>query len=192
MVAAILEREAAEKAATEKTAAETAKRVASENAVADQKAVADKAAADKAVSPLLVSPLLASPLFVASRAASDKEFKPENFEPSPSKAKAAEQAEERRSIRRRSDAPNLYSSDDAPIATDEASLLLQVLPQELKAMLQPIDVHKSGIIEWEEFLAFALPSGLDYDRVRQLWQQLISGPTRATSAEVEVMSSPPQ
>eukprot|EP00966_Prymnesium_polylepis_P033832 786416-Prymnesium_polylepis.1 len=56
--------------------------------------------------------------------------------------------ERRSSIRRRSDAPELYPSDEPP----EQALQLKELPPELKAHLQPIDVDDSGTVEWEEFL----------------------------------------
>eukprot|EP00966_Prymnesium_polylepis_P034807 809252-Prymnesium_polylepis.1 len=75
-------------------------------------------------------------------------------------AVADSDAKERRSsIRRRSDAPALYPCDEQP----EPSLQLEALPPELKAQLQLIDVDSSGTVEWEEFLAFALPSGVCYD-----------------------------
>ena len=68
-----------------------------------------------------------------------------------------------------------------------ASLQLAGLPQELQELFKLIDVDNSGSIEWEEFLAFALPSGADYGRINQLWLQLLSGQAATIAAEVEAM-----
>eukprot|EP00966_Prymnesium_polylepis_P121374 2805026-Prymnesium_polylepis.1 len=94
----------------------------------------------------------------------------------------------RSSFRRRSDAPALYPRDEQP----EASLQLESLPPELKVLLQPIDVDSSGTVEWEEFLAFALPSGVCYERIRHLWLQLNGEQAGAYVAEVKALSPAPQ
>ena len=99
-------------------------------------------------------------------------------------AAASNATERRSSIRRRSDAPELYPSDEPP----EPALQLEALPSELKAHLQPIDADNSGTVEWEEFLAYALPSGLEFNRIRQLWKQLSSDQAGAFYAEVKAMA----
>ena len=42
-------------------------------------------------------------------------------------------------------------------------------------------------VEWQEFLAFALPSGKSYGHIKQLWEQLLGGQASSVAAEVEAM-----
>ena len=68
-----------------------------------------------------------------------------------------------------------------------ASLQLSGLPQGLRELFKQIDVDNSGSVDQEEFLAFALPSGADYERISQLWLQLLGGQAAAVAAEMEAM-----
>ena len=68
-----------------------------------------------------------------------------------------------------------------------ASLQLAGLPQGMQELFKQIDVDSSGSVEWDEFLAFALPLGADYGHIKQLWQQLSGWQATAVAAELEVM-----
>ena len=105
----------------------------------------------------------------------------------------------RRSVRRRSDAAALYLSDtkavplvDVHAAEVTPSLQLGTLPEWLSAILTVVDVDASGSIEWEEFLAFALSSGLDYGRIKKLWHQLLNNETSDAAAEFQGMKGQAQ
>ena len=105
---------------------------------------------------------------------------------------AQSRTQSRTSIRRRSDAPLLYTSAGLSAAEPEQPLQLSMLPSGLVELLAEIDVDNSGTVEWEEFLAFALPSGSEYGHIKRVWRQLLSGEYLSVGEELHKMKGSQQ